>query len=231
MLARISDTIGTGGSVVAVTEQEYDQAVRAMYAEDADADTTAAVETFLAGGPDADEAAIYLGVAVEDLDPDDRDEVDDQTWGRWLDAQLDPRTHRWIAEVPGGGGVQVTIKKATGDGVWPGGPVQVLPLHGERERSWIKASGWGDVREAVDAARDAEVEALAQLAREQAAERARFDALRAAHQAVADAERALDAARLARTQAARRQVESGDTMYRIAKELHISAQSVAKWLN
>ena len=211
---------------VAVTEEEREQVLRAMYDMD-DPKVAAVLEDYLGGDS---EAAAFLGVSEEDLDPDDPDEVPDDLWGRWLIEQLD-RNGRWI-EKEGERMVRIRMERTPGpDGAWPGGPVEVCPLHGDREQAWRKVTSWGDLRRALDIAREEEEEALAQLAAEKRAERARFDDLRNAHQAVQDAERALAAARRQRRDIARSHIQAGDTMYRVAKEVRLSPQAVAKWID
>lgn len=220
--------IKSGDDVVfTVTDEERESALRDMY-EGAPDETSEVLERYLEGESDLN---VFLALEEEELDPDDGDEVSDALWGRWLVAQLG-RDNSWTERHPlrAHAGVRVFVANARPGGEWVSGPVQVLALHGDKARSWIRCTGWGDVREALQAARREEEAALKEIDRKARMDRERFNDIRSAHRAVLNAEKALEKARTHRARIAQEHVDEGDSMYRLAKEVGISAQAVAKWV-
>lgn len=213
----VVDEVGTGGAVVAA-DGDVRAALAAMF-PDADSDAAAAIDAVVAG--DLDAGRELLGVSVQ-ADPD-LASLDDGAWATWVAHLLTP-TGSWHD-----GRVLIRLERPAGNGrTWPGGPVQVAAVHGDREQSWRHIETWPQLRQAVEEADAQEQAALDKIAAEKEREDAKFDRLRAAQATVTAAEQALERARRERDAEAAALLEQGVTAYAIARASGLSQPTIAK---
>lgn len=221
-IIRVTDTY-TGEQAIITSDEQMRQVLEGW--EDMSEPGVEEAVDALADGGTRDTDVIDLGIQVDELDPDDVDEVSDDEWAEWICSG-------WLAggRVWDDGRVIISDYRppmhVVGEWEWQGGPVSVRSHHGDQEQRWRHVTSLADLRRTVEAASAEEAVWEDEQARRLEDERAEEAPLRDLAARLIEAQRQVDAlvAERARLVAER----PGWTGVRLARSLGVSEMMVSK---
>lgn len=222
-IIRVTDTY-SGAHAIVTSDEEMRRTLEG-WEDMSEPGVAEAVDALVDGGTRITDV-LDLGIQVDELDPDDEDEVSDDEWEEWICSG-------WLADGRVWDDGRAIISdyqppvRIGGRWEWMGGPVSVRSHHGDQERRWRRVSSLADLRAAVATAHAEEQEWQDGEDARQAARREAEGPLVAAVGRCAEAERAAEAARAARDGEIRRLLDAGWTGARVAVLAGISAKQVS----
>lgn len=222
-ITRITDTY-SGEQAIVTSDAQLRQALEG-WEDMSEPGVAEAIDALIGYGTRAADV-IDLGVQVDELDPDDRDEVPDDLWAEWM-------CQGWLSDgrVWDDGRVVVSDCRPPmriGDGwEWSGGPVSVRSYHGDQERRWRHVRSLADLRDAVEVAHAEEQAWQDEQDRKAEAHSAGLDPLRRAQEELERAQQVAEERLRARDDLIRALIAQGYTGGELSRALPISAKQVS----